>query len=67
MEPVEVKKKKKRIATYMQFPFLFMHIVQLNILQKEQRSQIVQQQEADWRARTADNLSNQLVTLAENI
>ena len=48
MEPVEVKKKKKkRIATYMQFPFLFMHIVQLNILQKEQRSQIVQQQEAD--------------------
>ena len=46
MEPVEVKKKKK-IATYMHFPFLFMHTVQLNILQKEQRSQIVQQQEAD--------------------
>lgn len=47
MEPVEVKKKKKKIATYMHFPFLFMHTVQLNILQKEQRSQIVQQQEAD--------------------
>ena len=66
MEPAEVKKKKKRIATYTHFPFLFMHIVQLNILQKEQRSQIVQLQEADWRALTADNLSNQLVTLTEN-
>ena len=47
MEPEEVKKKKKRTATYTHFPFLFMHIVQLNILQKEQRSQIVQLQEAD--------------------
>lgn len=50
------------------FPsFLFMHVVQLNILQKEQRSQIVQQQEADRRTRTADNPSNQLVTLTGNI
>lgn len=45
--------------------FLVTHIFQLHILCKE-RSQIVQWQEADWKARASANLSNQLVTLTEN-
>lgn len=46
--------------------FLVTHVFQLHILRKE-RSQIVQGQEADWKARASANLSNQLVTLTENI
>lgn len=45
MEPKEVKKKP---ATSMCLPsFPFMCVFQLHILQKEEKSQIVQQQEAD--------------------
>lgn len=60
--------RKWKLAAYMCLPsFSFMRAVQLCILWKEGKSQIVQQQKAGWRELASASLGDQLATLAENI